>query len=136
MKGGENRETSKALDDLFGGREWRTGTYIDRYTPIYRLLLDTRGIREHEANQMDITNVALTIGVPARGPDTEVADVETPVADEGPILGPDGLPVPGTAPVGIKPPSWWRGDREAFRTSTRAADQLAGHQGGMGANGE
>jgi hypothetical protein len=32
--------------------------------------------------------------------------------------------VPGTAPRWIKPPDWWKGDRAAYRSSVKAADQL------------
>lgn len=123
MKGGPER-SGDAATELFDGREWRTGTSIDHYTPLYRMLR-MRGITQHEADLMDITNVALELGVSAHGPDGRAVD------DLGPIVGPDGEPVPGTAPVGIKPPSWWRGNRAAFRSSTQAGTQLAGEQGGM-----
>lgn len=32
--------------------------------------------------------------------------------------------VPGTAPRHIRPPSWWKGNRAAFRSSVAAAAQL------------
>jgi len=39
-------------------------------------------------------------------------------------LGKDGRRVPGTAPDNIPPPSWWRGDRNAFRSSVAAGQHL------------
>lgn len=47
--------------------------------------------------------------------------------DAPPVIG--GVPrvvrrhVPGTAPS-FRPPSWWQGDRAAFRNSVRAAEQI------------
>jgi hypothetical protein len=38
--------------------------------------------------------------------------------------GKDGQHVPGTAPDHIPAPSWWRGDRAAFRSSVAAGQQL------------
>lgn len=101
--------------------EWRTGTYLDSYTPLYRMLLRL-GIKEHEARQMDITNVALTLGVPGPGVDgPSLADV----VEEAPApVGPHGEHIAGTAPPGIPPPPWWRGDRAAFRSSVAAAGAL------------
>jgi hypothetical protein len=32
--------------------------------------------------------------------------------------------IPGLAPKHIRPPSWWKGDREAFKSSWRAAEQI------------
>jgi len=32
--------------------------------------------------------------------------------------------IPGLAPRNIRPPSWWKGDRAAFRSSWRAAEQI------------
>jgi hypothetical protein len=32
--------------------------------------------------------------------------------------------IPGTAPKHIRAPSWWKGDRAAFRSSWRAAEQI------------
>jgi len=40
--------------------------------------------------------------------------------------------VPGTAPAWIRKPSWWKGDRAAFRSSVSAAEQL-GELGAAGA---
>jgi hypothetical protein len=121
---GDDEPDDTSLDDLFEGREWRTGTSIDHYTPLYRLMR-ARGISQHDVDRMDITNVALELGLAASGVDGTRAD------DQGPVLGPDGQPVAGTAPVGIKPPAWWRGNRAAYRSSTRAMGQLRSVGGGM-----
>lgn len=32
--------------------------------------------------------------------------------------------IPGTSTHGIRPPSWWKGDRAAWRSSIRAAEEL------------
>jgi hypothetical protein len=129
VKGGdENPDEAPAgdgpLDELFEGREWRTGTSLDHYTPLYRMLR-MRGISQHDADLMDITNVALELGLTAPGPAGQTSD------DMGPILGPDGLPVAGTAPVGMRPPRWWRGNRAAYQSSRRAMGQLRAIDGGM-----
>jgi hypothetical protein len=39
--------------------------------------------------------------------------------------------VPGTAPRHIRAPSWWKGNRQAFRSSVKAAQQL-GEPAAMG----
>jgi hypothetical protein len=31
---------------------------------------------------------------------------------------------PGLAPKHIRPPAWWKGDRAAFRSSVKAAEQI------------
>jgi hypothetical protein len=128
VRGGDDNpdnppDRADPLDELFEGREWRVGTSLDRYTPLYRMLR-MRGISQHDADLMDITNVALELGITAPGPAGQSDDM-------GPILGPDGLPVAGTAPVGIKPPSWWRGNRAAYQSSRRAMGQLRAIDGGM-----
>lgn len=78
--------------------EWKTGTSIDSYTPVYQLLAD-RGIRPNEADMMDITTVATLLGVSARPPEPELVD-------------------------GLKPPPWWGGDAEAADSSIEAARQM------------
>lgn len=126
MKGGDDQDSSPDPHaDLFGGIAWRTDTYLDRYTPLYAALF-RRGISQHDARQMDITLVALTLGIPADA--SQVIDV--------PILGPDGERVPATAPPGIKRPKWWRGDKAAFTSSQQAGGQLRVVGGGMGADGD
>jgi hypothetical protein len=116
VKGGQPRQTKP--DEI----EWRTGTYLDQFTPLYRSLLTVYGIKEHEARQMDITNVALTLGVPAHGVQgPSLADV----MEQAPTpTTPEGEHIPGTAPPNIPPPRWWRGNRAAFQSSVGAASDL------------
>ncbi len=43
------------------------------------------------------------------------------------VTSPDGSPpehTPGLAPTNIPAPSWWKGNRAAFRSSVRAGQQL------------
>lgn len=132
MKGGhKNNDDDDAPGDeeVDDGPDWRTGTYLDRYIPLYRALWQRRGIPQHDADRMDITLVAVELGVPASAGSDDLADVE-------PILGADGQRAPATAPSGIKRPAWWRGDKTAFANATRAGAQLRTHQGGMGSGGD
>lgn len=130
MRGGPPSDSDTPEPDrfaeLFGGIEWRTGTHLDRYTPLYAALV-RRGITQHDADLMDITMVALTLGISADSVRDAADDV---------VLMPDGTRHPATTPAGIKVPSWWRGNRAAYRTSTRAGRQLSVADGSIPVNGD
>lgn len=79
--------------------EWRTGTVIDSYTPLYGVLL-TRGVKPHEADMLDLTTVATLLGIAASGPTGR------------------GQERPANAP------SWWTDDDAAAFSSVEAARQL------------
>jgi hypothetical protein len=77
---------------------------------------------------MDISVLAGILG-------TEVEIEEpAPVAEE-PILLDDGTVAPATAPVGIKPPKWWKGNQAAFDSSVTAMGQVANMPGSFGDGG-
>lgn len=46
------------------------------------------------------------------------------VVRTAPAAAPQRRHVPGTAPPGIRPPSWWKGDRAAFRSSQQAMSDI------------
>lgn len=114
MKGGASAPRGK-------GKEWRTGTAIDNFTPVYRALLG-QGITPDIADGMDLTVIAVLLGVPARGPGRAV--VEAIPVDDQPLLAADGTPAPATAPPGMRKPSWWVGDSAAFSSAVEGAREL------------
>jgi hypothetical protein len=89
----------------------RIGTVLDDFAPVYAALLPL-GVNPEVADHMDIAVIAalLNVGGPPVGE-------STPTDTEG-------APLPATSPHGIRPPSWWRGDRSAFESMTRGATEL------------
>lgn len=93
---------------------WSTGTVLDHYGPVY-LALRQQGVSADEADRMDISMVAVMLGVEP----TRAAP-----ADDAPVVDRDGKRVAATAPEGIRPPSFWRGNRAAFRSMVAGAREL------------
>lgn len=89
---------------------------IDDFTPVYLALME-RGIDYASARGMDISLVGAVLGVAAT---ESVPEDEA----EAPLLAADGSPAPATAPAGMKPPSWWKGNAAAFQSMKRGAVEL------------
>jgi hypothetical protein len=80
------------------------------------------GIKPHEADLMDISVVADFLGVHPAATEAELAPA--PLLDDGTVPA-------ATAPRGIRPPKWWRGDAAAFRSSVAAQREQAETPGSM-----
>lgn len=81
---------------------------------------------------MDISVLAVVLGL-ATGEVTP-AEVEAGVVED-PILLDDGSVAPATAPIGIKPPKWWKGNQAAFDSTVIAQQQMGGAIGSFSEGG-
>lgn len=114
MKGGSHPVRGK-------DREWRTGTTIDHYTPVYRAMLQA-GLTPDAVDRMDISVLAVMLGRRAPGLDGPVVSDQV-IAVERPKR-PDGSPVPATMPEWLRKRRGGFDDQAAFSTMLRGASEL------------